>query len=159
MAFQKKESAVTRPDTSSNEAESQQANISQMKETSYFNENEKEQDELVVLLEEIPKVDLKQASQIVDNDLFMVRMSNTLKRLNFSELSQQESLDKATSIMKFGEKYGYFLGVVTGAVRAMTTYTKDLDQIKSYLLAEFGFTLEQADKYLEKYCDEYGMPS
>lgn len=159
MAFQKKESVVVKTEVESNEVSITGTNKVQIKETSYFNEAEKEQDELVTLLEEIPKVNFKQAGQITDDDLFMTRMSNTLKKINFSELSQQESLNKATSIMKFGEKYGYFIGVVAGAVRAMTTYTKDLNQIKSYLLAEFGFTPEQADKYIQKYCDEYGIPS
>ena len=158
MAFQRKESNSSQ--MTENKVEESKVEV-QAKEvqTSYFSQEQEEQDELLSILEEIPKVDFKQAGQIVDDNLFMVKLKNRIKKLNFSSLTQEESVERSTAVLQLGEKYGYFLGSVMGAVRAMTTYTKDLDSIKSYLLAEYGFTPEQADKYLEKYCDEYGIPS
>lgn len=158
MAFQKKESTRSQMIENKNEESKVEVQAKEV-QTSYFNNEQEEQDDILSILEDLPKVDFKMASPIVNDELFMVRLKNKIKKLNFANLTHEESIERSTAVLQLGEKYGYLLGSVMGAVRVMTTYTKDLGQIKSYLLAEYGFTPEQADKYLEKYCDEYGIPS
>ena len=158
MAFQKKESTRSQMIENKNEESKVEVQAKEV-QTSYFNNEQEEQDDILSILEDLPKVDFKMASPIVNDELFMVRLKNKIKKLNFANLTHEESIERSTAVLQLGQKYGYLLGSVMGAVRVMTTYTKDLGQIKSYLLAEYGFTPEQADKYLEKYCDEYGIPS
>lgn len=170
MAFQKKESNSSQLTEKNLEASKVEVQEKEVKvesgrapdadvQTSYFSQEVDEEDEFVSVFEELPKVDFKQAGPIVNDKLFMNKLTKRIKKINFSVLSHEESIEKATAILQIGEKYGYFLGTVMGSIRAMTTYTKNLDNIKSYLLAEFGFTPDQADEYLKKYCDEYGIPS